>query len=101
VLPLGTGVEAGMNSLRTWGAGIWLAVLTAGAAVGDPQENPSVSAPEHQDLAGIHALTNGTLTVTWRQPGTTYDLYSGRRYSPSVTAEVSVRQGETLLFQHR
>jgi hypothetical protein len=55
----------------------------------------------HQDLASIHALTNGTLTVTWPQPGTTHDLYNGRRYGPGVTVDVPVRQGETLLLQHR
>jgi hypothetical protein len=55
----------------------------------------------HRDLASIHALTNGTLTVSWPQSGTTHDLYSGRRYGPGVTTEVPVRQGETLLLQHR
>lgn len=55
----------------------------------------------HQDLASIHVLTNGTLTVTWPKPGTTHDLYNGRRYGPGVTVEVPVRQGETLLLQHR
>jgi len=55
----------------------------------------------HRNLASIHALTNGTLTVTWPQPGTTHDLYSGRRYGFGLTVEVPVRRGETLLLQHR
>ena len=37
----------------------------------------------------------------WPQPGTTHDLYGGRRYGPGVTADLPVRQGETLLLQHR
>ncbi|MFA6632346.1 MAG: hypothetical protein WCU90_08610 [Kiritimatiellia bacterium] len=56
----------------------------------------------HQDLASIHVLTNSsTLKVSWPQPGTTLDLYNGRRYGPGVTADLPVRQGETLLLQHR
>lgn len=55
----------------------------------------------HQGLASIHALTNGTLTVTWPQPGTTHDLFNGRRYGSGVTVELPVRRGETVLLQHR
>lgn len=56
----------------------------------------------HQDLASIHVLTNSsTLKVSWPQPGTTHDLYNGKQYGPGQTVELPVRQGETLLLQHR
>ena len=65
-------------------------------------ESEAAAVWAHQDLASIHVLTNSsTLKVSWPQPGITHDLYNGKQYGPGQTVELPVRQGETLLLQHR
>ena len=51
------------------------------------------------DLASIHVLADGPLTVTMPRAGAVTDVFSGRDFGPGPAVTIPARKGETLLLR--